>query len=131
MAEQTAKFRFKKYLIKKSSIDFSATETIHNIDGVSVDVKRNNLVSEKDNVFKLDMFVGIQDKDAVIKIEVLIQGEFEFDSDLNEDQKKTFFEINAPAILFPYVRAYIASLTALSGFMPLNLPTINFAARNQ
>lgn len=129
MAEQTAKFRFKKYLIKKSSIDFSATETIHNIDGVSVDVRRNNLVSEKDNVFKLDMFVGIQDKDAVIKIEVLIQGEFEFDSDLNEEQKKTFFEINAPAILFPYVRAYIASLTALSGFMPLNLPTINFMAR--
>ena len=129
MEEQTAKFRFKKYLIKKSGIDFSATETIHNIDGVSVDVKRNTLINEQHHLFKLDMHVGARDKNNAVNIEIDVEGFFEFDSDLTEEQKKTFFEINAPTILFPYVRAYIASLTALSGFMPLNLPTINFMAR--
>ena len=55
--------------------------------------------------------------------------EDEFDRDLTDEQRNSFFDVNAPAILLPFVRAYISSLTSLSGFNHIILPTINFAAR--
>lgn len=41
------------------------------------------------------------------------------------DNLGMFFYTNAPALLFPYIRAYISTLTNLSGFEPINLPTLN------
>lgn len=37
-----------------------------------------------------------------------------------------FPKINAPAIAFPYVRAYISNLTLQSGYTAVMLPSINF-----
>ena len=53
----------------------------------------------------------------------LIQNTFENKEGLENLGK--FFYINAPALLFPYIRAYISTLTNLSGFEPINLPTLN------
>ena len=39
-----------------------------------------------------------------------------------------YFYTNAPAILFPYIRAYISTLTNLSGYKPINLPTLNLTS---
>ena len=77
------------------------------------------------------MSVNMSDERGNINISIKIEGLFEFDSDLNETQKNNFFDINAPAILYPYVRAYLSSLTSLSGFNHIILPTINFAARSE
>lgn len=42
-----------------------------------------------------------------------------------------FAQINAPAIAYPYIRAYISNVTLLSGFKPVILPTINFVKLNK
>ena len=55
----------------------------------------------------------------------MILGLFEFKEVIAIDNLTTYFYINAPAIIFPYVRAYIAALTSLSGFETINLPPIN------
>ena len=48
-------------------------------------------------------------------------------SDIDEDFKTSHFvKGNAPAIAYPYLRAYIGNLTLNSGFAPAVLPTINF-----
>lgn len=52
-----------------------------------------------------------------------------FDNDLSETDKNSFFNVNTPAILFPYIRAYVTALTALSGIPPVVMPTINLSAR--
>ncbi len=53
--------------------------------------------------------------------------EFEADQDIGfDDQESKFFSINAPAIAYPFLRAYIANFTLSSGFDPVMLPTINF-----
>lgn len=71
----------------------------------------------------------INDKNDSLKIFLNIEGQFEFDKDLTDPVKESFFNVNAPAILFPYVRAYISTLTALSGINPIILPTINLSNR--
>ena len=52
---------------------------------------------------------------------------FSTDAAIDEDFKISDFpKVNAPAIAFPYLRAYISNLTLQSGFEPVILPSINF-----
>lgn len=43
-----------------------------------------------------------------------------------EDRQSPFFSINAPAIAYPFLRAYVANFLLSSGFEAKLLPTINF-----
>lgn len=130
MAETIAKFRLKDYRITKSNFEVNPVN-LSPSDNVGIEVKRENLLNESEHLFKLDMSVKVADKKGNINISVKIEGVFDFDTDLTEEQKNSFFDINAPAILLPFVRAYISSLTSLSGFSHIILPTINFAARKE
>jgi len=52
---------------------------------------------------------------------------FETDEEITEEFKNSHFpKINAPAIAYPYLRAYVSNLTLQSGVTPVMLPTINF-----
>ena len=62
-------------------------------------------------------------------IEVHAEGYFEFEQDITEVEKGIFFKTSAPAILFPYIRAYISTLSSLSGVAPVILPTLNLSDR--
>lgn len=53
-------------------------------------------------------------------------GNFELDKSLDDDNlKKTFVNTNAPAIMFPYVRSFISTLSVNLGSVtgPLVIPT--------
>lgn len=128
MADKIARFRLKDYKITQSHFDINP-ENISTTDNMAIEIKRENLLNETESLFKLDMSVNMSDEKGNIKIFTKIEGLFEFDSTLDETQKNNFFDINAPAILYPIIRAYISSLTSLSGFNHIILPTINFAAR--
>lgn len=52
---------------------------------------------------------------------------FRLDSEITEEFKHSpFLDINAPAIAFPYLRAFISNFLLSSGFEPIILPSINF-----
>lgn len=57
-------------------------------------------------------------------------GDFSFDKELKEeDLKKTFVNVNAPAIMFPYVRSFVSTFTGnLGGIIGcLTIPTKFFS----
>ncbi|UYP31949.1 protein-export chaperone SecB [Pseudomonas sp. Z8(2022)] len=65
-----------------------------------------------------------------LEVDVEYIAEFVTDSPISEDFKKSHFpKVNAPAIAFPYLRAFISNLLLNSGYSPLILPSINFAAK--
>lgn len=37
-----------------------------------------------------------------------------------------FLHVNAPAIAYPFLRAYVSNLFLMSGYAPLILPSVNF-----
>lgn len=51
-------------------------------------------------------------------------GIFSFAELTEKENISEYFYTNAPAIIFPYIRAYISSLTALSGMEAINLPPL-------
>lgn len=127
MAEKIAKFRFLGYKITDSRIQIiPSMEVSKNFD---VTFDKTAGVNDAEHKMRLLLEAKIDSANKAMHIEVKAEGYFEFEQDITEDEKKIFFNTSAPAILFPYVRAYIGSLTALSGVAPVVLPTLNLSDR--
>lgn len=92
----------------------------------SFDLKSENIFPEEDkNIFGVGFNLEINDIDFDLNIEALFM--FKIDEDISEEFKLSNFpKINAPAIAFPYLRAFVSNLTLQSGFEPIILPSINF-----
>lgn len=76
------------------------------------------------NKFKITIKLNIEDiSNEGLSLIVGVCGIFE----LKKGSNKNNILMNATAILFPYVRSFITTITAQSGIEPLILPAINFA----
>ena len=60
-----------------------------------------------------------------VDIKVSLVAHFSYRTPDVEGLLDSYIAYNAPAIIFPYVRAYISALTGLSGISPIILPTLN------
>jgi len=123
MKKQEAQFRF---------LDFKVVKSIYQIDtqkfkqGGKLEVNfkfPTELDFTQKNLISFPMEVLIENEDKSLRIQVGIIGIFESDVDLTKE--KSFIEVNAPAIIFPYIRAYVSNLTSMSGIQPILLPTYN------
>ena len=92
----------------------------------SFDLKTGNFFPENDpKSFGVGFEIEIKDQKFDLNVEAVFM--FHLDDDIKEEFKISDFpKINAPAIAFPYLRAYISNLTLQSGFEPVMLPSINF-----
>lgn len=127
MAEKIAKFRFKSYKIIESHIVSDPEKEVS--QNLNVEFEQTAGVNEEGYNMRLEMSAIVNDENNALDIKVKAHGFFEFDSEISEKEKDTFFRTNAPAILFPYVRAYITALSSLSGTQPVILPTLNMSQR--
>jgi len=72
--------------------------------------------------------VILKDSSGSFDINFKALGIFEFKEESNKENLTNFFYTNAPAIIFPYIRAYISSVSALSGLKAINLPVLNLSS---
>lgn len=123
--EQIAQFRFEGYKIVKSLLEIKSTDISKDL---SLNFDLSGIDNRSERTFKLTMTVVISDKAGNLKAEICAIGQYQFDEGNDERQLGNFFNMNAPAILFPYVRAHIATLSTLCGLKtPLILPTLNLS----
>ncbi len=127
MAEKIAKFRFLGYRITDSKIHIDSDKEVSNQCEVSFEKEIG--VNETDRRMRLLLVAKIDSANKAMHIEVQAEGYFEFDQEITQKEQESFFKMNAPAILFPYVRAYIGALSALSGVNAVLLPTLNLSDR--
>lgn len=62
----------------------------------------------------------------LFKLSISYFGVFTANKDTTDEQLISFAKLNAPAIIFPLLRATIATLTLGAGVPPLSLPIVNF-----
>lgn len=69
----------------------------------------------------IDLKVGSKD---YFNISIVAFGSFSLNKSVKEPDLKPFINSNAPAIMFPYVRSFLSTLTANlgTGFPPIILP---------
>lgn len=73
--------------------------------------------------FKIIQEVNVLVKDT-FRISLVAIGNFELNDIQDEAMRKNFINLNAPAIMFPYIRSFISTLTANLGDVTgtLNIP---------
>ncbi|MDT0293958.1 protein-export chaperone SecB [Mesonia ostreae] len=77
------------------------------------------------NSFGVGFEIEVKDKFFDLFVEAVFM--FKLNDDITEEFKLSNFpKINAPAIAFPFLRAYVSNLTLQSGYDPVILPSINF-----
>ena len=124
MEEKKATFQFLGFRIVKSEISLPK-DALKNHE-LHIEIEQNNGILNGVD-YTHNMTVGIYNDDRTINIHVSAEGFFKFTESVSN--VSTFTNVNAPAILFPYVRAYVSALTALSGIEPITLPTLNLSNR--
>ena len=74
--------------------------------------------------FKIIMDIELKN-DGFFELMLRAVGTFEVESELNDELRGVFVNSNAPAIMFPYIRSFISTLTANLGNVveTLTLPT--------
>ncbi len=76
--------------------------------------------------FELRLHVEAVDANQRAEIKVTTLATFSY-INISEPQNSKFLTENAPAIVFPYVRAYISTLTTQAGIEAIILPTMNLS----
>jgi preprotein translocase subunit SecB len=71
--------------------------------------------------------VSFVEKTHGYRFSASIMGEFQAGEEVHEEfLTKPMVRVNSSAILFPFLRAFVASFTATAGFPAIVLPAVNF-----
>lgn len=125
-ATNISKFQFLGYNINRSLIEISQNAKTEDLK-ISFNV--TGLVQKNAKKFLLNLAVKIQNSDILIEVEAVGKFTFSTEEIIDKiDDISPFFYINSSALLFPYLRAYISTLTNLSANTTVNLPTLNLTS---
>ncbi len=99
----------------KSSIDIEVTDTRQdNILSVVVDLKFDAGINESTDI------------QAQISMAGVFNGESSGGLDIDQ-----FAKVNAPAIIFPFIREHLSSLSVKAGISPILLAPVNFVKHSE
>lgn len=120
-----AAFYLDKYRFDKVHIDFSkksSNSIDFSFDPVGI---FNNNKSDFELTIKFSSWSN-QSKENFIEIECV--SNFKFEEKTDFDSIPTYFYRNSVAIIFPYIRAFISTVTLQANIPSLVLPTLNLSA---
>lgn len=89
----------------------------------------NSKASEEEKrLFAIEFVIELGNSEEDLHLALTAVAHFETTEDLHieEFKESSFFKINAPAIAYPYVRAFVSNFILNSGYEPIILPTVNF-----
>ena len=92
---------------------------------LQVNVSHNvNQISDRE--YKIILELSVADPQG--KLSVFVKGMAIFET---EQKTRTLIERNTLAIMFPYFRSYVSTLTTQPGMMPIVLPAMNIIEKDK
>ena len=120
---QQAAFQLQTYMFNDIKLFFEGQKP----KGISVFFHPKGVFDSENKTFDLTLLFHASetetDENPFIRINCI--GTFKFEGVNSIEEIPSFFWKNAIAILFPYIRGFVSSLTALANITPLILPTYN------
>jgi len=115
-----ASFKFNDFLVKESHFVLNGAGEYE----FELSMTPSGIVFPNQKRFQLQLEFGAVDQNGLAEIKVVALGFFHYE-DIEDISNTPFFTDNAPAIVYPYIRAYISTLTAQAGIPTIILPTLN------
>lgn len=128
MVNESLKLSFRRFEVIKANL-----QKVKKKDGLE---EENNLgflfkiVPNKNKGFdKINVVLGVQiepSEDFSYSTEAVLRGDFTISDGIDDEEKLILVTHNAPAILYPYLRAYVTMLTSQLSAEQIVLPVMNF-----
>ncbi|MBP8240267.1 MAG: protein-export chaperone SecB [Saprospiraceae bacterium] len=128
---QKSVFRFTGFFVRESHFFIRGQEPSE--VEMEISIQPSGIIYSDLSQFELRLDVQVASKSGMLEAKVSTSAFFDFDegTDIALVPENQFFTQNAPAIVFPYVRAYISTLTAQSGTGVVILPALNLLELEQ
>lgn len=116
------KFQFVNFLIKESHFVLNNAGEYD----FTLSFDPSGVVLPSLGQFHLQLDFTAKDANNRVNINLVAVAIFQYEG-IDDITDSPYFIVNAPAIAFPYLRAYISTLTTQSGIPPIILPTLNLS----
>lgn len=122
--KKSTAFKFGNFIVVESHIIQNPIKQ----GKASITIEPVGVLDPDGKTFKLLLDVNVTDENKSFDIKIKTLGVFEFKEKQMGNKLDNYFFVNAPAIIFPYIRSYISALTSLSGIKTINLPLMNLTS---
>lgn len=125
-APESAAFSFQDYKFTEASINMGA---LGEEDNLIIDFSPSGEYNPKTGIFKLCLvFLALveESKEEIIKVNCAAY--FQFRNSLDFELLPPYFYANSTAIIYPYIRAFVSTLSVQANYISLVLPTLNVSA---
>ncbi len=82
--------------------------------------------ADNKDLFLIVFIVTLNDKDKLFNLQVKAVADFQIIGDVDSVIYESFINVNAPAIAYPYLRAFVSNLVTQAGMNPIIMPPVNF-----
>ena len=122
MNNKEVAFRLVNYKFTKATLNFDIPKDAESV----IDFKPSGKLKEIKGTYDLsfDTIVKCEETDTII-VEVSCIAQFSFMDRIKFEEIPDFFYPNSLAILFPYIRAFVSTLSLQANSSPMILPTVN------
>ena len=119
---EKAVFKLDRYHFTRASLDFN----IPNDAELNISFNPSGVFHSKEARYDLvfDVTVGCNETNTEV-IEVTCEASFSFGNKISIAEIPEYFYPNCLAIVFPYVRAFVSTVSLQANVQPVVLPTIN------
>lgn len=119
---EKAAFKLETYSFVKAALDFNIPKE----PSLNVAIVPSGVLSlsEGKYVLTFQAIVTCEESHAEV-VNVVCEALFSFDAPVKEEDIPSFFYPNSLAIVFPYVRAFVSTMTLQANVRPIVLPTVN------
>lgn len=124
MQTQVAKFSLLSYRFNQVELNLENIEA--NESFVLDFLPSGDFYTEKGEYVLNMMFIALtKNKDTVVKVKC--KAVFSFGQSCTIEEIPTYFYSNSIAIIFPYIRSFVSTLTLQANVKPILLPTLNLS----
>ena len=117
-----AAFKLDTYHFVKASLNFDVSDD----SPLSINIVPSGVYKQNLGLFVLSFNVNVSVADSSIDVvNVLCQAQFSFMDPIPASEIPDFFYPNSLAIIFPYILAFVSTLTLQANVRPIVLPTVN------
>lgn len=119
---EKAAFKLDEYHFTKASLDFN----IPNNAELNISFSPKGVFHAKDARYDLMFDVTVKyDKTDTEVIKVSCEALFSFSNKISIEDMPEYFYPNCLAIVFPYIRAFVSTISLQANVQPVVLPTVN------
>lgn len=116
-----------------SLIDYSIVKATLNLEDIPAECtfelgfSPSGIYEQKEGRYNLSLIFKAKCNNNIEAVNIQVKAIYQFKESLDINEIPSYFYSNSIAIIFPYVRAFVSTITLQANVNPIMLPTLNIS----